>query len=93
MTAWIATTTYIVAMYMQVVGGKVVKAVGQIDSETPYITSYLLPDGEKCSGQITRSGDVVCTINNRIIYYFVIKAHAKNKTVLLEHTASSETLR
>ena len=89
MTAWIATTTYIVAMYMQIVNGDVIKAVGQIDPESPYITSYLLPNGEKCSGQITPGGNVVCTINNKTIYYFVIKTYAKNKTISMERAVSA----
>ena len=89
MTTWIATTSYIVAMYMQMIGGDTIKAVGQIDPESSFITSYLLPNGEKCSGQITHSGNVVCTINDRTIYYFVIKAHAPNRSNLLDHTAST----
>ena len=90
MTAWIATTTYIVAMYMQIVDGDVIKAVGQIDPESPYITSYLLPNGEKCSGQITPGGNVVCTIDNKTIYYFVIKEYAKYNAVHTEDIASTK---
>ena len=91
MTAWIATSTYIVAMYMQIANGEVVKAVGKVDPDSAYITSYLLPNGEKCSGEITPAGNVVCTINNRTIYYFAIKSHADNATVLIDRTASTDS--
>lgn len=91
MTAWIATATYIVAMYMQTTGGEIVKAVGEVAPDSSYITSYLLPNGEKCSGEITPVGNVVCTINNRKIYYFAIKAHADNATVLIDRTASTNS--
>lgn len=89
MTAWIATSTYIVAMYMQLANGEIVKAVGEVDPDSAYITSYLLPDGEKCSGEITPAGNVICTINNRKIYYFAIKARADNATALINRTAST----
>ena len=89
MTAWIATSTYIVAMYMQLANGEVVKAVGEVDPDSAYITSFLLPDGEKCSGEITPAGNVVCTINNRKIYYFAIKTRADNAAVLIDRTAST----
>ena len=91
MTAWIATATYIVAMYMQTSGGEIVKAVGEVDPDSSYITSYLLPNGERCDGQITHFGNVVCTVQNRTIYYFAIKAHADNNSVLLKRTAGTES--
>ncbi len=91
MTAWIATSTYIVAMYMQLANGEIVKAVGEVDPDSVYITSYLLPDGEKCSGEITPAGNVVCTINNRKIYYFAIKARADNASSLINRTASTDS--
>ena len=91
MAAWITASTYIVAMYMQLIGGEPVKAVGQVDPESPYITSYLLPSGEKCSGHITPSGNVVCTLNNRTIYYFAIKAHAKKNTLSTYSTTENNT--
>ena len=90
MTAWIATSTYIVAMYMQLANGETVKAVGEIDPDSAYIISYLLPDGEKCSGEITPAGNVVCTISNRRIYYFAVKARADYTTVIIDRTTSNE---
>lgn len=91
MTAWIATSTYIVAMYMQMASGEVVKAVGEVDTDSSYITSYLLPDGEKCNGQITPAGSVICTINNRKIFYFAIKARADNATVLIHRSTKNNS--